>query len=115
VENPLAFLLRHASEYSKHFAPALFFLELLQAVKYFLLGFVADAAGVIKKQVRLFRRGHLPVAFRNQGAYHFLGVVRIHLAPEGLDIEALHSARFYCNEVAMPGSLAREMVLLEPR
>src|SRR5690242_4921924 len=44
LEDPLTFLLGHAAEDSKHFALAMFFLELLQPVKDLLLGFIADAA-----------------------------------------------------------------------
>ena len=55
-ENPLAFLLSHASNYSEGFALAVFSLELLQAGENLLFGFVADAAGIVEDQFRLLGR-----------------------------------------------------------
>ena len=90
-EDPLAFLLRHAAQNSEHFALAVFFLELLQAMKNFLLGFVADAAGVVEHQVGFAPAFHLRVTLGNQRADHLFGIVRVHLASEGFDVESLHA------------------------
>ena len=61
IENALAFLLRDTTQDAKHF-PFAVSLELVQAMKDLLLGFVANAAGVIKHQVGLVRFGDLLVA-----------------------------------------------------
>ncbi len=47
LEDSLAFLLRHAAQYAENFAAAVIFLELLQSMENFLLGLVANAAGVV--------------------------------------------------------------------
>ena len=65
-------------------------LELLQPVKDLLLGLVADAAGVVENQLGFFGRLHPLVAFGQQRADDFFGVVRVHLAAEGLDVKRLH-------------------------
>ena len=70
---------------------AVFFLELVQAVKDFLFGLIADAAGVVEDQLGRFHGLHLLVALVNQCSDDLLRIVRIHLAPEGLDVERLHS------------------------
>ncbi len=69
----------------------MFSLELLEPVKNLLLGFVADTAGVVEDQLRLFGRFHLLVALMEQRPDDLLRIVRVHLAPEGLDVEGLHS------------------------
>jgi hypothetical protein len=70
----------------------MFFLELVQAVKDFLLGLVANAAGVVEHQIGLFELLHLRVAIGNQRADDFFGVVRVHLAAEGFDVKSFHEA-----------------------
>ncbi len=90
LEDALAFLLRDAAEDAEDFAFAVFLLELLQAVEDFLFGLVADAAGVVEDQVGLLGFFDLGVAFREQRADHFFGIVRVHLAAERLDVERLH-------------------------
>ena len=91
LENLLAFLLRHAAQHRERLALAVFFLELLQPVEHLLLGFIADAAGVVEDQLGFFGRLHLLVALMQQRADDLFRVVRVHLAPEGLDVEGLHS------------------------
>ncbi len=49
-ENLLAFLLGDAAEHGEDLALARFALEVLQAVEDLLLGFIADAAGVVEDQ-----------------------------------------------------------------
>ncbi len=89
-EDFLAFLLRHASEHRKRFPLAVFFLELLKAVEDFLLGLVADAARVVEDQLGFLGGRDLGITAPDEGADDLFGVVHIHLAPEGLDIECLH-------------------------
>ena len=55
-----------------------------------LVGLLADRAGVEEDQVRVLALRHLGVAERLEHALHALGVVLVHLAPEGGDVEALH-------------------------
>ena len=56
-------------------------------MKTFLLGFVADGAGVVEDQAGVFFGLDLPVALLLQCANHLFGVMGIHLAAEGLKIE----------------------------
>ena len=86
LENFLAFLLCHASQYAEDlaFAGAL---EILQTVENLLLRLVANAAGIVEHQIGGFRRLHLVVALCQQGADDFFRVMRIHLATEGFDVE----------------------------
>ncbi len=56
IENRFALLLCDAAKNSEYFAlPGAF--ELIEAVKYFLLCFVADAAGVVEDQLSILRLG----------------------------------------------------------
>ncbi len=70
----------------------MFLLELIEAMKNFLFGFVANAAGVVEDQVGLFEIRHLGVAIGNQSADDFFRIVRVHLAAEGLDVKGLHGS-----------------------
>jgi hypothetical protein len=54
-----------------------------------LLGLLPDAAGVEDDQVRVFGRVGGDVTFAGHQADHPLGVVFVHLAPEGVDVEPL--------------------------
>ncbi len=58
-------------------------------MKDFLLGFVADGAGVIEDQAGVFDGRNLAVALGNQSANDFLGVMDVHLAAEGFEVEGL--------------------------
>ena len=66
-------------------------LELLQPVKNFLFGLVANAARVVKHQLGVFECGDLEITLVDQRAHDFFRIVRVHLAAEGLDVEGLHS------------------------
>src|SRR5579863_7330753 len=59
-----------------------------------LLGFVTDAASVIKHQVGLVRLSHLLIPLGQKRADYLFRIVRVHLAPEGLDVESLHALAF---------------------
>jgi len=91
-EDLFAFLLGDAAEHGKRFPLAMFFLELLQAVEHLLFRLIADAAGVVEDQLGFFGGFHLLVALMKQRADDLLRVVGVHLAPEGLDVEGLHSS-----------------------
>ena len=57
-----------------------------------LVGLLADRARVEQDQVRVRARRALRVAERLEHALHALGVVLVHLAPEGGDVVARHGA-----------------------
>ena len=88
-ENLFAFLLRDASQDREGFAFAVF-LELLKAIENFLLGFVADAAGVVEHQFGFLDGRDLRVALGHQGTDDFFGIVDVHLTAERLDVESFH-------------------------
>ena len=54
-----------------------------------LLGFVADGTGVVEDQPGVGFVLHAGVALLLQGAYDFFGVMGVHLAAEGFDVESL--------------------------
>src|SRR6516162_3898680 len=54
-----------------------------------LLCLIANGAGVIDDQVRVFFAMDLLIAFRDERAYDLFGVVEVHLATKGLDVEGL--------------------------
>jgi hypothetical protein len=87
LEDLLAFLLRHAPQHAENLAFAGFALEILQAIENLLLGLIANAASVVEDQVRLFGRLHLRIALLDERADDFFGVVDIHLAAEGFEVE----------------------------
>ncbi len=89
LKNLFAFLLCHASQDAKRLALRLQLLVVGQPVKNFLLRLIANRAGVVKDQVRLLDRLHLPVPFLHQRANDFFRVMHIHLAPKRLQIKCL--------------------------
>src|SRR5437016_12065574 len=89
LEDSLAFLLGDASDFGEHLALACGALELVEAVEYLLLGLVADAAGVVQNKSSGFGSLDLAVAAMNESPDDFLGIVRVHLAAEGLDVKRL--------------------------
>ena len=89
LEDLFAFLLGDAAEDGEPLALALQLLVLVQAVEDFLLGFVADGAGVVEDQAGLGFVGHLGVALLLQRADDFFRVMGVHLAAEGFDVESL--------------------------
>jgi hypothetical protein len=88
LEDFFAFLLGDASEHADYFA-AVFRggLVVAKARKYFLRGLFADAAGVVEEQVGLRRVFCGTIAAPEKDARDFLGVVDVHLAAEGFDVE----------------------------
>ena len=62
-------------------------LVVVEAVEDLLLGFVADGAGVVEDQAGVVFDLDLAVALLLQCANDLFGVMGIHLAAEGLEIE----------------------------
>ena len=93
LKDVLPFLLRNAPEHSEDLAVPVFFFELLQPAEHLLFRLVADAAGVVQNQVRLFRRGNLRVPLRDERSNHLFGIVNVHLTAERFDVEGFHASR----------------------
>ena len=87
LEDPLPFLLRHATQHHEAFALGVQLLVVVQAVEDLLFGFIADGAGVVEDQVGGDLGIHLLVALMAKSADDFLGVMHIHLATESLKIK----------------------------
>ena len=91
-----AFRLRHATRDRNYHAPAafgLFGLERLQPSEFginFLGRFLADVAGVQNYHVRVVWRLARRVAKRRQQIRHAGGIVDVHLAAVGFDVELFH-------------------------
>ena len=88
LENLFAFLLRDAAEHAELFALGQQFLVVGQAMENFLLRLVADGAGVVENQVGLLDRFYLLVSFVDERADDFFGVMDVHLAAEGFEVES---------------------------
>src|SRR5882672_5077801 len=84
----LAFLLRDAAEDTDFFRLAGHFTKLAEARKHFLCGFFADAAGVVENERCGFDGINLAVTAGEQDSGYFFGVVVIHLAAEGFEVES---------------------------
>ncbi len=104
VEDALALLLGYAAEDGELFAFALEALVLVEAVEDLLFGLVADGAGVVEDQAGVGLVLDAGVALLLEGADDFFGVMGVHLAAEGFDIEGLAhtssiaaAAEFYCS------------------
>ena len=100
VENLLAFLLGDAADHGEDFPFPGVALEMLEAIENLLLGFIPDAAGVVENVVRRFHGVDLGVALVEERADDLFRVVRVHLAPEGLDVEGLFHF-LYCIPAAL--------------
>src|ERR1035438_10202892 len=117
LENLFALLLRHASQHPEDLALARRALEILQAAEDLLFGLVANAAGVVEHQVGRFRRFDLVVTPGKQRADDLLGVVGVHLAAEGFEVESFpsHLDLFYrAGESVSDGSARRAEVGCHP-
>ena len=88
-EDALAFLLGDAAEDGELFAFALESLVLVEAMEDLLLGFVADGTGVVEDQAGVGFVLDAGIALVLEGADDFFGVMGVHLAAKGLDIEGL--------------------------
>jgi hypothetical protein len=63
-------------------------LVIVQPVEDFLLSFVADGTGVVENQVGLLDGFYLLVSLVDERADDFFGVMDIHLAAEGFEVES---------------------------
>jgi len=91
VEDLRAFLLGYAADDGEALPFSVEFLVLIEAMKDFLLGLVADGASVVKDEAGVGFVGGLGVALVQERAYNFFGVVSIHLTAKGFDVKSLHS------------------------
>jgi hypothetical protein len=91
LEDFFAFLLGNAAEDADDFAGAGGAAVESQAGEYFLRSFFADAAGVVEDDVGGLWVVDGRVAASEKDASNFFGVVRVHLAAEGFDVERLAS------------------------
>jgi len=98
VEDLLAFLLGDAAQDAEDLVLHALALEVLQAAEDLLFGLIADAARVVEDESRVFRRGHLRIAFGQEGADDLFGVVGIHLAAEGFEVEGFPR---HCNSIVV--------------
>ena len=89
LEDGFAFLLGDAADDGELFAFALEALVLVEAVEDFLLGFIADGAGVVEDEAGVGLVFDAGVALVLEGADDFFGVMGVHLAAEGFDVEGL--------------------------
>ena len=64
-------------------------LVIVEAIENFLLRFVPDGAGVVENQVGLLDGLYLLVSFVDERANDLFGVVDVHLAAEGFEVESL--------------------------
>ena len=74
----------------------------------FLLGLVADGAGVVEDEVGLLDRFDLAVALGNERADDLFGVMDVHLAAEGLEVERLVGANGH-PELKYNAGMGREL------
>jgi hypothetical protein len=81
--------LGHAADYSEDFTLARVAFEVLQPIENLLFGFIPNAARVVENVVRRFHGLHLRITLMQERTHDLLGVVCIHLATEGLDVEGL--------------------------
>ncbi len=100
VEDLLALLLRHTPQHGELLPLTLQPLVLVQPVKHLLLGLVANRTGVVQNQPRLAFVLNAGIPLLLQRPNHLLGVMGVHLAAKGFDIESL--AHGYSIDVANP-------------
>src|SRR5262249_11650924 len=92
-KNLLTLLLCDAAQHCELLALSLKLLVVVEAMKDFLLGLVANRAGVVEDQVGLFYSFNLPVALADESTYYLFRIVYVHLTPERLDVKGLIPAR----------------------
>ncbi len=71
-------------------------LECIEAVKDFLFGFIANAAGVVEKVSRFVRRFDLGKTFAKKRSDHLFRIVGVHLTAERLHVESLRRHFTHC-------------------
>jgi hypothetical protein len=62
---------------------------------------LADVAGVEDHQIRVVDIGRLDEAFRRQRVHHALGIVDVHLAAVGFDMQLTRRGHGTCNGLEM--------------
>src|SRR5215472_8852395 len=89
----VALLLRHAAQHRELLTLGLQLFIVLQPMEDLLFRLITNGAGVVEDQARFLHGFHLPVTLAHKSADHFLGIVYVHLAAEGLNVEGLWLAR----------------------
>src|SRR5262249_23385434 len=95
MKNLFAFLLGDAAKDTNFLGLSGHFAKFAQAGKDFLRCFFADAAGVIEDKGCSFDGIDLAIAARKKHAGNFFGIVFIHLAAKGFEIERAALGRVY--------------------
>jgi hypothetical protein len=89
LEDLFALLLGDAAQNGKALPFLVQLLEIGQPMEDFLLGFVADRAGVVNDEVGVLFALHLRITFGDERSHDLFGVVEVHLAAEGFDVKRL--------------------------
>src|SRR5439155_965726 len=87
LENFLALLLGDTSQDGEFLSLRLKLFVIGEAMKDLLFGLIADGAGVVEDEAGVFDGRNLAIALGNERADDFLGVMDIHLAAEGFEVE----------------------------
>ena len=77
------------SENREFLALCLEFFVIGKTMKDFLLGLIADGAGVVEDEASVFDGRNLAIALGNERADDLLGVMDVHLAAESFEVERL--------------------------
>src|SRR5581483_4558175 len=87
LEDPFAFLLRHAAQYGEALPFLLELAEIVEAVEDLLLRLIADRTRVVQDEPCILFALDLAIALGDERSHNFFGVVEVHLAAKSLDIE----------------------------
>ena len=107
----LALLLGDAAQHGEALAFLVELLVVVQAMEDLLLRLIANGAGVVEDKAGILLGFNLPVALLAQGADHLFGVMGVHLAAEGLQIECFlgcHRHPQYTVNPVFPAELDRD-------
>src|SRR6516165_6603092 len=99
LENLFAFLLGHAAEHPKLLSLFLKLLVVGEAVEDFLLGFVANGAGVVEDEVGFIDGRNLAVALGDERPNDFFGVMDVHLAAKSFEVKSLVGAHTHGDSI----------------
>ncbi len=105
LKDPLAFLLGDTAENAEDLPLPCFALKALKPMKYFLLSFVANAAGVVENELGISGFGHLRVASGEERSRDLFRVVGVHLAAERFEVEGSHER---CKGIEESRSLGKQ-------
>ena len=98
-KNFLAFLLSHTAQDAELLSLGGEFFEISQTMKDFLLGLVADGAGVIEDQFGRFHRLHLLITLGHERSDDLFRVMDVHLAAEGFNVKSFIRAHCHIGRV----------------